>query len=171
MQAVLTPERLSPLPSRTLRPVFVHDDVRTSQFSMATTTSTSTSATSATRGYHLHVVLVGFYSSHSIRAITTLQLRGGVSSSDFTFDLFSSLTVCGASAVTAGDVRVYLIGYIFCIIDYHICQDIFDRIDIMYCRLSYVFRGGLPLKTLVLYIYRSRDTMQYNQQFIRNLFP
>jgi hypothetical protein len=44
---------------------------------MATTTSTSTSATSATRGYHLHVVLTGFYSSHSIRAITTLQLRGG----------------------------------------------------------------------------------------------
>jgi hypothetical protein len=34
----------------------------------------------------------------------------------------------------------------------------------MYCRLSYVFRGVLPLKTLVLYIYRSRGTMQYNQQ-------
>jgi hypothetical protein len=66
---------------------------------MATTTST---LTSAIRGYHLHVVLTGFYSSHSIRAITTLQLRGDVSSSDFTFDLFSSLTVCGAPAVTAG---------------------------------------------------------------------
>jgi hypothetical protein len=102
MQAVLAPERLSPLPSRTLRPVFVQDAVRTAQFSMATTTSTSTSATSATRGYHLHVVLAGFYSSHSIRVITTLQLRGDVSSSDFTFDLFSSLTVCGAPAVTAG---------------------------------------------------------------------
>ena len=100
MQAVLAPERLSPLPSRTLRPVFVQDDVRTAQFSMATTTSTSTSATSATRGYHLHVVLAGFYSSHSIRAITTLQLRRDVSSSDFTFDLFSSLTICGAPAVT-----------------------------------------------------------------------
>jgi hypothetical protein len=25
-------------------------------------------------------------------------------------------------------VRVYLVGYIFCIIDYHICRDIFDRI-------------------------------------------
>jgi hypothetical protein len=69
---------------------------------MATTTSTSTSATSATRGYHLHVVLAGFYSSHSIRVIMTLQLRGDVSSSDFTFDLFYSLTVCGAPAVTAG---------------------------------------------------------------------
>jgi hypothetical protein len=76
MQAVLASERLSPLSSRTLRPVFVQDDVRTAQFFMATTTSTSTSATSATRGYHLHVVLAGFYSSHSIRAITTLQLRG-----------------------------------------------------------------------------------------------
>jgi hypothetical protein len=76
MQAVLAPERLSPLPSRTLRSVFVQDDSRTAQFSMATATSTSISATSAIRGYHLHVVLTGFYSSHSIRAITTLQLRG-----------------------------------------------------------------------------------------------
>jgi hypothetical protein len=33
----------------------------------------------------------------------------------------------------------------------------------MYCRLAYVFRGALPLKTLVLYKYRSRGTMQYNQ--------
>jgi hypothetical protein len=138
MQAVLAPERLSPLPSRTLRPVFVQDDVRTAQFSMATTTSTSTSATSATRGYYLHVVLAGFYSSHSIRAITMLQLRGDVSSSDFTFDLFSSLTVCGAPAVTAGDVRVYLVGYIFCIIDYHICGNIFGRLYILYNRLSYM---------------------------------
>jgi hypothetical protein len=38
---------------------------------------------------------------------------GDVSSSDSTFDLFSSLTVCGASAVTVGDVRVYLVGYIY----------------------------------------------------------
>jgi hypothetical protein len=138
---------------------------------MATTTSTSTSATSATRGYHLYVVLVGFYSTHSIRAITTLQLQGDVSSLDFTFDLFSSLIVCGAPAVTAGDVRVYLVGYIFCIIDYHICQDIFSRIDIMYYRLSYVSRGGLPLKTLILYIYRPRDTMQYNQQSYNHSIP
>jgi hypothetical protein len=34
----------------------------------------------------------------------------------------------------------------------------------MYCRLPYVFRGALSLKTLVLYIYRSRGTIQYNQQ-------
>jgi hypothetical protein len=40
------------------------------------TTTTSTSATLASKGYQLHVVLAGFYSSHSIRAITTLQLRG-----------------------------------------------------------------------------------------------
>jgi hypothetical protein len=129
----------------------------------STTTTTSTSATFASKGYHLHVVLVGFYSSHSIRAITTLQLRGDVSSSDSIFDLFSSLTICGVPAVTTGGCRVYLVGYIFCIIDCHICQDIFGRIDIMYCRLPYVSRGALPLKTLVLYIYRPRDTMQYKQ--------
>jgi hypothetical protein len=79
------------------------------------------------------------------------------------YDLFSSLTVCAAPAVTAGDVRVYLVGYIFCIIDCHICRDIFGRIDIMYCILPYVSRCALPLKTLVLYIYRPRGTMQYNQ--------
>jgi hypothetical protein len=56
-----------------------------------------------------------------------------------------------------------LIDYIFCIIDYHICRDIFGKIDIMYCRLPYVSRGGLPLKTLVLCIYRPRGTMQDNQ--------
>jgi hypothetical protein len=42
----------------------------------STTTTTSTSAISTSKGYHLHVVLVDFYSSHNIRAITTLQLRG-----------------------------------------------------------------------------------------------
>jgi hypothetical protein len=42
----------------------------------STTTTTSTLTTSVLKGYHLHVVLVGFYSSHSIRAIMTLQLRG-----------------------------------------------------------------------------------------------
>jgi hypothetical protein len=61
------------------------------------------------------------------------------------------------------DVRVYLIGYIFCIINDHICQNIFDMIDIMYCRLPYGSRCVLSLKTLVLYIYRSRGTIQYNQ--------
>jgi hypothetical protein len=34
----------------------------------------------------------------------------------------------------------------------------------MYCRLPYIFRGVLPLKTLILYIYRLRDIMQDNQQ-------
>jgi hypothetical protein len=57
-----------------------------------------------------------------------------------------------------------LVDYILCIIDYHIYQDIFGRIDIMYYILPYVFRGALPLNTLVLYIYRPRDTIQYNQQ-------
>jgi hypothetical protein len=69
---------------------------------MAMTTSTLTSATLALRVYHLHVVLIGFYFSHNMHAITTLQLRGDVSSSDSTFDLFSSLIVYGAPVVTAG---------------------------------------------------------------------
>jgi hypothetical protein len=34
----------------------------------------------------------------------------------------------------------------------------------MYCRLSYTSEGVLPLKIFVLYIYRLRGTMQYNQQ-------
>jgi hypothetical protein len=34
----------------------------------------------------------------------------------------------------------------------------------MYYRLSYVSRCVLSLKIIVLYIYRPRDTMQYNQQ-------
>jgi hypothetical protein len=68
-----------------------------------------------------------------------------------------------ASTVTVydGNVRVYLIGYIFCIIDYHICRNIFGKIDIMYCMLSYVSRGVLPLKTPApLYICTS--IKQYN---------
>jgi hypothetical protein len=84
---------------------------------MATTMPTLTLATLSLMGYHLHVVLVGFYSSHNVRAITMLQLWGDVSSSDSTFNLFSSLTIYGAPSVTVGDVRVYLVGYIFCIID------------------------------------------------------
>jgi hypothetical protein len=135
------------------------DDVRIAHFSTTMITSTLTSATLALRGYHLHVVLVDFYSSHNIRAITMLQLRGDVSSSDSTFDIFSSLTICGAPTVNAGDVRVYLVGYIFCIIDCHIYQDIFGIIDIMYYRLQYVSGGIFPLKTLVLYIYWPRGTM------------
>jgi hypothetical protein len=129
------------------------DDVRTVHFSTATTTSTSTLATLALRGYHLHVVLIGFYYSHNIRAITTLQLRG--------------MSACRILPSTYSPVLpspVYLVGYIFCIIDCHISQDILDIIDIMYCRLPYVSRTVLPLKTLVLYIYRPRGRMQYNQQ-------
>jgi hypothetical protein len=100
------------------------------------TTTTSTSATLASKGYHLHVVLTGFY----------LQLI-----------LQSQRMWCSGALLE--DVRVYLIGYILCLIDYHICQDIFSRIAIMYYRLPYVFRCSLPLKTLVLYIYRPRDTI------------
>jgi hypothetical protein len=46
---------------------------------------------------------------------------------------------------------LYMLGYII------------GRMDIMYCRILYVFIGVLPFKTLVLYIYQSRGTMQYNQ--------
>jgi hypothetical protein len=94
MQVVLAPERLLTSPSRTLIPVFINfflfltghkgsvylsarqDDVRIAHFSTAMTTSTLTSATLVLRGYHLHVALVGFYTSHNIYAITTLQLWG-----------------------------------------------------------------------------------------------
>jgi hypothetical protein len=61
-------------------PSACQDDVRTTHFSAATTTSTSISATSATRSCHLHVVLTDFYLSHNIHAITMLQLREDVSS-------------------------------------------------------------------------------------------
>jgi hypothetical protein len=50
--------------------------------------------------------------------------------------------------------RLFMVGYIFYIIDCHICQDIFDRMDIMYYRLTYVSERVIPLKTLLLYIYR-----------------
>jgi thymidylate synthase len=35
-------------------------------------------------------------------------------------------------------VRVYLVDYIFYIIDYHIYRDIFDMLYILYNRLSYM---------------------------------
>jgi hypothetical protein len=38
--------------------------------------TTSTSATSTTRGYHLHGVHTGLYSSRNTRTLTTLRLRG-----------------------------------------------------------------------------------------------
>jgi hypothetical protein len=130
---------------------FAHQDgVRTTHFSTATTTLTSTSVTLASRGYHLHVVLFGFYFSHSIRIITMLQLWGDVSSSDSTSNLFSSFIICGVLVVTTEDVRVYLVGYICCIINYYICWNIFGRIYIMYHILPYVFRSALPLKILIV---------------------
>jgi hypothetical protein len=75
---------------------------------MATTTSTFTSATLALRGYHLHVVLIGFYSSHNICVIMTLQLWGDFCSLDSTFDLFSNPTICGAPTMTAGEDLEYI---------------------------------------------------------------
>jgi hypothetical protein len=78
------------------------------------------------------VLLISFYYSHNICVITTMQLREDISSLDSIIDLFSSLIVCDAYAVNAGDDRVYLVGYIFYIIDCHIYQNIFNMIDIIY---------------------------------------
>jgi hypothetical protein len=93
MQVVLALKRLSPLPSCTLRPVFVQgfffflfsvghsnsvylsvhqDDISTTHFFMATTTFTLTSAILVLRSYHLLVILISFYSSHNIHTIMTL---------------------------------------------------------------------------------------------------
>jgi hypothetical protein len=66
--AAAAPIRLSP-PLPGCHPT---RDVAPSTTSMTTTTSTL--ATSASKGYHLHVVLADFCSSHSIHVITTLQL-------------------------------------------------------------------------------------------------
>jgi hypothetical protein len=77
------------------------------------------------------------------------MIVGDGSSLDSTFGLLSSLTISSAPAVTVGDVRVYFLDYILCIIDYHICQNIFGRVDIIYCILPYVYGGILPLQTLV----------------------
>jgi hypothetical protein len=75
---------------------------------------------------------------------------------------------------TRGDVRVYLVGYILCIIDCHICWDIFGKIDIIYYKLAYISRCALPLKTLILYIYQSRGTtMQCNttNNYTQSILP
>jgi hypothetical protein len=45
-------------------------------------------------------------------------------------------------------------------------QNIFDIIDIIYYKLSYIFRCVLPLKIFLLYIYRPRDTIN-KQTFIQ----
>jgi hypothetical protein len=67
------------------------------------TTSTSTSGTSASRGYCVLGVHTDLYSSHNIRTLTTLRLRGG--GGDFnpsapTFGFYTILIVCGSPVVT-----------------------------------------------------------------------
>jgi hypothetical protein len=53
---------------------------------------------------------------------------------------------------------VYLVGYILCIIDYHIYQNIFSRIDIMY----YIRRYFVPQDSYTLYIPdESHNTIYY----------
>jgi hypothetical protein len=180
MQVVLTPEHLSPLPLRTLRLVFIqefffsffdktqqlfvypsahHDDVRTTYFSTAMPTSTSISTTSASRGYHLHVVFISFYSNHTVHTITTLQLHMGEGGGLVRRILFSAYSPVSPFVILTlwlwGNVTVYLVGYIFCIIDCYICQDIFGRIYIIYSKLPYVSGGALPSK-LLYSIYTTR---------------
>jgi hypothetical protein len=46
----------------------------------------------------------------------------------------------GCKTIIVIVIRIYLIRYILCLIECHICQNIFGRIDIMYCRLPYVSR-------------------------------
>jgi hypothetical protein len=81
--AAATIRPLPPLPDR--HPTRVTVPPSTASTNMAT----STSASSASKGYHLHVILISFYSSHSICTIMALQLQRDVSSSDSIFNLFS----------------------------------------------------------------------------------
>jgi hypothetical protein len=118
---------------------------------MAMTMSISTSDTSTLRGYHLHVVLNDFYSSHNIRAIT-LQIRE-MWAHRILPSAYSSVSPYVVLPLWLWeDVRVYLICYILYIINWYICGYIFGRIDIVYYRLPYVSWDVLPLETLILYI-------------------
>jgi hypothetical protein len=91
----------------------------------------------------------------NLKEAITRGLQGSARAQD------GGLVCKGAPDILIEYIRVYLVGYILCIIDYHICRDIFGRIDIMYCRLPYVSRGVLPLKTPApLYICTS--IKQYN---------
>jgi hypothetical protein len=42
----------------------------------------------------------------------------------------------------------------------YVSRSIFDRLDIIYHRLSYVSIGALPFKLLILYIYRPRTVIK-----------
>jgi hypothetical protein len=65
--------------------------------------SVSASSTLAQKGYHPHEFLTGFVSNRSVCTTPTFQLWGDVSLSALAYGFFSSLTVCGAPAVTAGE--------------------------------------------------------------------
>jgi hypothetical protein len=105
-----------------------------------------------TKGYHPHELLASFLSSRSICTTPTFQLRGDVSSSAFVFFFFCSLIVCGAPAVTTGDVRVYLLVADIRIVDCHRIQ------------------GSLASQALHSHIYRLRSqcntSIQSNQSHI-----
>lgn len=82
------------------------------------------------KGYHLHELLVGFYSSRSICIAMLLRLW-----QILVYGFFSSLIVCGAPARLWGMLRVYLV---------------VKDIDILYCHM---YPGGILLaKSCTLFI-------------------
>jgi hypothetical protein len=58
--------------------------------------------------------------------------------SSFLSAIFISVDAFFRVFLVTDSVRVYMVGYIFCIIDYHICRDIFSRLYILYNRLPYM---------------------------------
>jgi hypothetical protein len=78
------------------------------------------------------------YSSVFAPVAPTFQLRGDVGLSALAFGFFSGLTICDAPAMTAGDVRVYLV-----VVDV--------RIETAIC-----IWGCLAFQALYSNIYRSR---------------
>jgi hypothetical protein len=78
---------------------------------------------------------------------------GYVSSSNSTFDLFFSLSICGASAVTAGDVRV------------------FGKLYIQYNRLIYMSEYIWYDRYYVLYVeYHIYLEVSYNSSLILYIY-
>jgi hypothetical protein len=122
MQAVLTPERLSPSPSRTLRPVFVQEFFFS--FSAGHSSSLcihllvkmiSEQRTSPRLRPHpprprlprlQGAIIYMWYSSISAPVTAHAPSQryncGGCQFVGFYLDLFSSLTICGAPTVTVG---------------------------------------------------------------------
>jgi hypothetical protein len=117
------------------------------------------------------MVLISFYSSHNIRIITTLQLWEMSACKILPLIYFPVSPSIVFPLWLREGVKVYLIGYILYIIDCYIYQDIFDTIDIMYWRVSYV--SGCILPSRLLYsIYTGQETHNtIEPTIIHNLLP